>query len=51
MTYRRGINSKHASKDFLKRGLKSMFPGYGEEKEANQPKDAESAAGKRPPSK
>ncbi|QJB56944.1 hypothetical protein [Pseudodesulfovibrio sp. zrk46] len=28
MTFRRGINSKHKPKDFLKRGLKSMFPNY-----------------------
>lgn len=28
MTFNRGINSKYKSKDFLQRGLKSMFPTY-----------------------
>lgn len=28
MTLNRGINSKYKSKDFLQRGLKSMFPTY-----------------------
>lgn len=30
MTFNRGINSKYKSKDFLQRGLKSMFPTYEE---------------------
>ncbi len=35
MTLRRGINSKYASKDFLQRGLRSMFPNYKTENEEN----------------
>lgn len=38
MTFKRGINSKHKSKDFLKRGFKSMFPNYeSESKETKTP--------------
>ncbi|BDQ37348.1 hypothetical protein SYK_17080 [Pseudodesulfovibrio nedwellii] len=32
MTFRTSINSNGNPKDFLKRGLKSMFPNYEEEK-------------------
>lgn len=35
MTLRRGINSKYASKDFLQRGLRSMFPNYKTGNEEN----------------
>jgi len=35
MTFKRGINSKYKSKDFLKRGFKSMFANYETEAEKN----------------
>lgn len=50
MTFRRGINSKGKSKDFLKRGFKSMFPNYEETQKAVPPVDTESDRKKRPAS-
>ena len=44
MTRRRGINSKYAAKDFLQRGLRSMFPNYpaeAAEPDATKPVDTE----------
>ena len=41
MTFRRGINSKGKSRDFLKRGFKSMFPNYEETEKAAPPVDTE----------
>ncbi|SOB60098.1 protein of unknown function [Pseudodesulfovibrio profundus] len=36
MTFKRGINSKYKSKDFLQRGLRSMFPNYKEASNEDQ---------------
>jgi len=41
MTFRTSIHSKAKTKDFLKRGFKSMFSNYGEEKQAAPPVDTE----------
>lgn len=40
MTFRTSINSNSNPKNFLKRGLKSMFPNYEEEKK-NPPVDTD----------
>jgi hypothetical protein len=49
MTYKRGINSKHTSREFLKRGFKSMFPKYEKAEQAAPPVDTEPDGEKRPP--
>ena len=49
MTFKRGINSKHTSNDFLKRGFKSMFPEYDKTEQAAPPVDTEPDRKKRPP--
>lgn len=41
MTFRTSIHSKANSKDFLKRGFKSMFSNYDESKKAAPPIDTE----------
>ena len=48
MTLKRGINSKHSSRDFLNRGFKSMFPKYEKTEQATPPVDTESPGEKRP---
>ena len=40
MTFRTSINSNSNPKNFLKRGLKSMFPNYEEDKK-NLPVDTD----------
>jgi len=39
MTFRTSINSNGKPKDFLKRGLKSMFPNYEDEQKNTPPVD------------
>ena len=51
MTHRRGINSKHKSKEFLKRGLRSMFPNYDQAEQAAPPVDTDNDREKQPVSK
>jgi len=51
MTYRRGINSKHKPKDFLKRGFRSMFPNYDQTEKAAPPVDTDGDKERRPASK
>ncbi|MBG0789207.1 MAG: hypothetical protein H0S80_01780 [Desulfovibrionaceae bacterium] len=41
MTFRTTINSNHRPKDFLRRGLKSMFPNYVPDPQATPPVDTE----------
>lgn len=42
MTFRTTINSNHRPKDFLRRGIKSMFPNYAPEApQAAPPVDTE----------
>ena len=50
MTFKKGINSKHKPKDFLKPGLKSMFPDYRKTEKATPPIDTEDGGEKRPSS-
>jgi len=50
MTHRRGINSKHTSRDFLKRGLKSMFPNYEKEEKETPLVNMEKTGEKQPSS-
>jgi len=48
MTFRTSINSKSTPREFLKRGFKSMFSNYDEEKKAAPSIDADKDKEKRP---
>lgn len=52
MTFRTTINSKRDPRRFLKRGLKSMFPDYGEQQheatDSTPPLDTERDDRKKP---
>ena len=41
MTFRTTINSNHKPKEFLRRGLKSMFPNYAPGEQSAPPVDTE----------